>query len=141
MGKPSYDDLMTARGDRLDPEGVFEILRDLKREAADAEANEEPEDADLIDRIESVQALIEGMDNTTLGSAFIADADSRRTLIAGDYFEEFARDEVEDTSGIDRDHPVLSYVNWPHYADSLRIDYVEVTVESGEFEGTWWVRG
>ncbi|MFG3710924.1 hypothetical protein [Micromonospora sp. NPDC047730] len=139
MRKPTYDDLMTARGDRIDPEGVFDILRDLQRTAAAAEAEEEPEDLDLLDRIESVKALIEGLNGTGLGAAYIAD--HRCTLIAADYFEEFARDEVEDTSGIHRDHPVLSHVNWADFADALRQDYKPVTVELGEFAGTWWVRG
>ncbi|GAA3751225.1 hypothetical protein GCM10022379_19620 [Micromonospora maritima] len=128
---------MTARGDRITPYGIFGILRDLKAELADIQESEGVEDLDVAERIESVEALIEGMDNSTLGAKWIVE--NGGTLINDADFEEFCEDDVKENSGHPT-HPVWGFVNWEEYADHVRTDWTEVTVGAGEFEGTWWVR-
>lgn len=60
------------------------------------------------------------------------------TLIRDSYFEDFARQEVEDVGDLPKDLPwyIESNINWEGVAEDLQQDYSSV-----EFDGvTYWVR-
>lgn len=56
------------------------------------------------------------------------------TLIREDTFTDYAREFAEDLHGND-EASLMAYVDWDRYADSLRIDYSELT-----YDGHEWLR-
>ncbi|TDB87214.1 hypothetical protein E1091_15905 [Micromonospora fluostatini] len=84
----------------------------------------------------SVYHLLLGLDSVPMAAEF-ADSNSR-DLIADDHWQEYARTQAEDLGEVAH---VAPYVDWKRYASDVRGDYSEVVIDSGEFAGTWWVRG
>lgn len=101
-------------------------LEDLAKELADL--NEQTESLDG-DEQERQAALVE-----LAGQLFTNLADyarNERTLIPEGEFEEYVQDYAYDVgyAARDDDNPLHTFIDWAGWADSLKVDYTEVTFE------------
>lgn len=56
------------------------------------------------------------------------------TLVRGDFFEDFAREEAESIGAIDKNaHWPLQFIDWPAAAEALKADYTEVDFDGATF--------
>jgi hypothetical protein len=122
--------------DVIDSRDVIERIEELRdeRDAHDEEerglswAEEHPDDAEELRALEELQSDAEG---------YTSDWRHGAQLIRDSYFEDYARELVEDMHGaLRRAEWPFSCIDWEAAADELKHDYTAV-----DFDGvTYWVR-
>lgn len=86
------------------------------------------------DELEELETLIAFRDEV---SPYASDWEYGETIVADDYFTEYARQMAEDIGAIDRDAEwPARHIDWDAAADELKQDYSEI-----DYDGrTWWTR-
>ncbi|KGP00240.1 hypothetical protein JT27_18070 [Alcaligenes faecalis] len=50
-------------------------------------------------------------------------------IVAGNHFEDYAREYAQECGYVDKDNPLVEYVDWAEWAENMKQDFTEV--ESG----------
>ena len=102
---------------------------------------------DVIDRIEYLENDEDDLDRDELrelealkelakDASRASDWDYGEQLILESEFEDYAREFAEDVGFVDRDSPILDYIDWRKWARDLKTDYMEV-----DFDGISYLIG
>ena len=114
--------------DTVDAKGIPEELRPLIEAVNLAQGNLNDFNTEYGEELASLNALCHDGENAS------EDWEWGTTLIRGSYFEDYAREMVEDA--YDLKIPDVVEVNWEATARNVRMDYTPI-----EFDGvTYWVR-
>lgn len=129
------DDLNERLKELIDARDDFSISADRPEsesadEAAQAWAQENPDDAAELGRLEALRDEIGSKGDLICGDA--------GPFVAEESFEEYAEQVAEEIGAIERGGGwPLSYIDWSRAADALKMDYRSI-----EWDGTtYWYRG
>ncbi len=126
---------ISSNEDVLDVRDIIARVEELEGEQEDggeAWAEENQDDAAELATLSSLLSDLKGYgeDEQWRGAWYPI------TLIRDDYFEDYARDLVQDIGDLPNGIPSYIEIDWEATADNLRVDYT-----SCEFEGvTYWFR-
>lgn len=97
-----------------------------------APIDREPDEQDELDNLYALQEE---------ASMYAADWQYGETLIADDYFEDYAEEMAYDIGAIDREASwPLNRIDWEAAADDLKMDYNEVSLTIDGDTRTYWIR-
>ena len=109
--------------DVIDSRELQDLLEDAEDRLADHEDGSPLTDEELAETTRMVETLRRVVDE--VGSEWVHGV----TLIAEDYFVEYAKDLLDDIGEIPRNLPSYIVIDWKQTADNLRVDYAEVEIE------------
>jgi len=90
------------------------------------------------ERAELIEELTKLKEFTAYSSGYSGDWRFGTTLIADDYFVDYAKEYAEDIGAIDEEARwPANHIDWDAAADDLRTDFTAVEDPDGN---TWWVR-
>lgn len=110
--------------DIIDSRDLQDVLDEAEDRLSDHEDGSFPlSDEELAETTRLVETLRRVADE--VGSEWVHGV----TLIAEDYFVEYAKDLLDDIGEIPRNLPSYIVIDWEQTADNLRVDYAEVEIE------------
>lgn len=110
--------------DVIDTRDLQDLLEEVQAYLDDHQSGEYPLDPEALEAYTSLRDTLTKAE-WEVGSEWAHGV----TLVAEDYFTEYAREFMEDCGAIPRDLDAFVVIDWEATAENLRPDYAEVEIE------------